>query len=91
MNTDNFKSFQCMGCGINTHIIKEYYMLKDSIWEIVNPKNRGMLCIGCVEHSLGQTLIPSDFTDCAINNSIKMTGKLVGFTKSPRLMNRLGY
>ena len=87
-----FDDFNCLGCGINTHLIQEYYMVKDAIWKIVNPKDRGMLCIGCAEHELGRALTPSDFTDCALNKSIKNeTPRILSFNKSPRLLNRLGH
>lgn len=91
MGGDPFKEFECIGCSVNTHYIQEYYMIHDHLWEIVNPKMRGMLCLGCVENLLGRSLTPADFTDCPLNKSINMGRGIVCFKKSPRLMNRLGY
>jgi len=85
MAAAKFKRFICIDCGENTHIIGEYYMLKNSIWhQIIRIKERGkMLCIGCVENRLGKKLCKNDFLPDAPINSISL-----GY-KSSRLLNRL--
>lgn len=75
--------FGCISCNFNTLYGKEYYMLVDEIWLTVNPAEKGMLCIGCVEEKLGRELHRSDFTDAPINSLTIWGGK------SPRLANRL--
>lgn len=81
--TERIKDFSCIFCSFNTLYGREYYMVLDDIWLAVNPKDKGMLCIGCVEKKLGRDLERADFTDAPINSLTIWGGK------SPRLSNRL--
>ncbi len=84
MNETFHKLFDCIDCGINTHDIHEYYMVRNSIWFSLGLKdNRGMLCIGCLEKRLGRRLDHSDFPNLPIN-----TSPATRF--SDRLLSRLG-
>lgn len=76
------EAFRCLGCGVDTSWLDEYYMIQDELWFEVNPVCDGMLCIGCVEQRLGRELKSEDFTKVPVND-IEW-----GF-KSERLMNRL--
>jgi len=60
----------------------EYYMVHDSIWLEANPKDKGMLCIGCLESRRGKLLTKDDFLDCPLN-TINI------FSGSTRLKDRL--
>lgn len=53
--------FTCIDCGINTHRIREYYMVENHIWEEYVPEYQGMLCIECLEARMGRELNASDF------------------------------
>lgn len=59
--------FRCMDCAACTNCNDEYYMVHDSVWLMANPKDRGMLCIGCLEARLGRLLTKHDFTNCPLN------------------------
>lgn len=74
--------YHCMGCGVHTKDIKEFYTLQNHIWRLVNPQHSGMLCIGCVEQRLGRELCMVDFTWCPLNAENLIEG-------SDRLKNRL--
>lgn len=76
--------FPCLRCGVNTRLIDEYYNLKNKVWLTANPRDEGMLCIGCVEHNLGRTLTREDFSDAPINDLDDPD-----WPKSERLINRL--
>lgn len=80
-----FVQFLCVDCGDNT-FMDEYYMVKDSVWETEAKMDSegGMLCIGCLEDRIERLLVPSDFTDCPVNNDDRT------FRKSKNLLNRLG-
>lgn len=62
--------FSCDGCGVDTKLIGERYMLQHHVWNFVNeppfPWAR-LLCIGCVELRLGDRLRALDFLDCPLN------------------------
>lgn len=73
----------CVDCGVNTATLGEHYMLKDSVWYSAYARERGMLCIGCIEKRLGRKLTKVDFNDSHVNRPA--TGKVF----SQRLMNRL--
>ena len=75
-------AFRCLGCGVDTLWLKEYYMIHKDIWLIANSDDDGMLCIGCVESRLGRELNACDFTDAPVNS-------LEFGPKSDRLLNRL--
>jgi hypothetical protein len=82
--TQILKDFACGKCGFDTLNNHEYYMLKDEIWLIANDgSSKGMLCIGCVEETLGRTLTKNDFTTAPVN------GYTFFSLKSPRLADRL--
>ena len=75
-------NFNCLDCGINTSKIKEYYMVKDTLWVSVVPNQKGMLCIGCLEKRLGRSLTLTDFFACPLTFEVNR--------KSNRLRDRLG-
>jgi hypothetical protein len=82
------KEFECMGCGIDTAAIGEYYMVTDKLWAKAarahaSIDDRGMLCIGCLEHAIGRTLLRSDFKDVPLN--------YMWPNQSARLRERLGF
>lgn len=79
---DDYKLFMCMDCKCCTNCNYEYYMVNDSVWLEANPKDRGMLCIGCLESRRGKLLTNVDFTAAPINAIALLTG-------STRLQNRL--
>ncbi len=74
--------FKCMDCAMCTNCNYEYYMVHDSIWHEANPKDIGMLCIGCLESRRGKLLTKDDFTGAPLNSINLITG-------SARLKNRL--
>jgi hypothetical protein len=78
---EDYSSFVCLDCGVNTLFIDEYYMVQNSIWN-KHGVDRGMLCIGCLEHRVGRRLEPDDFTDCPLNIGKAIAG-------SDRLRSRL--
>lgn len=77
----NCYGFDCAACGENTLHINEYYMVTDEVWKAAWPKEKGMLCIGCLETLLKRKLTAKDFTDAPINSG------MLGF--SERLAARL--
>lgn len=84
----NEKEFECMGCGIDTGAIGEYYMVTDKLWAQAarahaSIDDRGMLCIGCLEKAIGRTLTRSDFKDVPLN--------YIWPSQSDRLRERLGF
>lgn len=74
--------FECLGCGVDTAEIHEYYMIHDHLWLRVNPADYGMLCISCLEERLGRRLRHYDFTDAPLNISN-------AWKRSDRLTDRL--
>ena len=82
-----YPNFLCIDCGCCTAL--EYYMLYDDLWERVNPKIKGMLCIGCCEIRLGRILTREDFIDAPINKLSVRDGAIVETMKSHRLIDRL--
>ena len=88
------RTWNCLGCKLNLLRAEEYYMVHDHIWEYVNPKIDGMLCIGCVESRLGRRLCPHDFTDAPVNQldhpgykssrSMRLFSRLLGFNWPPK-------
>jgi hypothetical protein len=66
----NDKLFVCMDCGVNTSDIKEFYMVKQELWDRVVPstETEGLLCIGCLEGRLHRQLTKKDFTKAFIND-----------------------
>lgn len=73
----------CMGCGVDTDAIDEYYMVQFEIWKTSVPKwaQRGILCIGCLEDRVGRELTTEDFIEAPVNYTLD---------KSERLLSRLG-
>jgi hypothetical protein len=57
-------------------------MVTDQVWKEANPKDKGMLCIGCLELRLNRLLTKDDFTGCPLNQINLITG-------STRLRDRL--
>lgn len=74
--------FRCMDCAACTNCDYEYYMVTDEVWLGANPKDHGMLCVGCLEQRRGKLLTKDDFTDCPLNAINLITG-------STRLKSRL--
>jgi hypothetical protein len=66
----------CLGCGVDTVRIGDFYMLHDPVWLRANPGGAGMLCVDCVETRLGRRLEPGDFTTAPINNRLYLTPRL---------------
>jgi hypothetical protein len=68
----------CVDCGVGTITLGEWYMVKDEVWERAwcgrrkswhgRVSGQEILCIGCLEHRIGRTLIASDFTDAPVND-----------------------
>jgi hypothetical protein len=82
MDCQHFSEFECVGCGINTLEIFEYYMLKNEIWELAKVEE-GMLCIRCFEEISKIKLKKEHFVDYPIN-----TGS---FLRSELLQNRIDH
>lgn len=78
----DYKLFECMDCAACTNCNHEYYMVTEEVWLEVNPKDRGMLCIGCLEVRRGKLLMSDDFSGAPINSIALIVG-------STRLKNRL--
>ena len=74
----------CKDCGVDTHETKEYYMLKNKVWNSCVFNSLIMLCIGCIEKRLGRKLVPEDFMDCSLNSHFDFDDK------SDRLLDRMG-
>lgn len=79
---DDYKLFKCLDCKCCTNCAYEYYMVHDSVWHEANPKDKGMLCIGCLESRLKRILKSEDFTGAPINYMASITG-------SSRIKSRL--
>jgi hypothetical protein len=82
------KDFECMGCGLDTNAIGEYYMVADQLWAqaasaFASIDDRGMLCIGCLEQAIGRTLLQTDFKNVPLN--------YMWPGQSARLRKRLGF
>lgn len=61
------RKWLCLDCGENTKF--EHYFVKNDVWfKMAKMGECGMLCVGCLEARIGRILVPSDFTDCHINN-----------------------
>jgi len=67
---------RCCGCGVGTNVLGEWYMVRDTVWELAwrgrrkswhNVPGQSVLCIGCLEKRIGR----SDFTDAPVNNPDK--------------------
>jgi hypothetical protein len=42
---------------------REWYMMRNDVWQKVNPARHGHLCLSCLEKRLGRALRRSDFAD----------------------------
>jgi hypothetical protein len=77
----------CVDCGVDVHLIGEYYMVRSAVWNSAwIGRHRpsiydGQLCIGCLEKRIGRTLMACDFTDAPVNTERS--------PRSDRLRNRL--
>lgn len=76
--------FHCLDCGVNTGAIGEYYMLHDAVWKRINPKGKGMLCIGCAEKRLGRMLTPDDFAPVDANKIDNQSTRLLSRMRGQR-------
>jgi hypothetical protein len=63
---DELPPLLCNDCGVNILEIKEYYMVSNRCWKRSGMKE-GFLCIGCLEHRLGEKLKAINFKDCPLN------------------------
>lgn len=75
----------CLDCAVDTMANREYYMVRDEVWEragMVDEHRRGYLCIGCLEQRIGRRLTPRDFADVLVN-------KMFREASSARLRSRL--
>jgi len=50
------------------------FMVHDDLWEVVVKDPETELCLACFEakmlNKIGRSLLPSDFTDCSMNEPI---------------------
>ena len=78
--------FCCQDCGHDTKLIRERYMVRESIWEsaIWERGPATMLCVGCLEARLGRRLGHEDFINCPLNYGDGMIER-----HSQRLIHRL--
>ena len=68
--------FRCVDCRVNTHDIKEYYMVTDEVWGLTGlPAKGGMLCIGCLEGRIGRKLSYKDFSHCLLNEQARKSDR----------------
>ena len=68
---DNTVEWDCKCCGKNCDTNKkDYYMIKDDLWEKVYPQTKGMLCMDCLEGKLGRKLTKSDILVCHLTKNI---------------------
>ena len=83
--------WHCRKCGVHTG--REYYMLRDELWQGVIERWKipadeygqiGMLCVACFEQLLGRRLTKQDFIDCELN---RLDSRCT--IKSDRLCDRL--
>ena len=72
----------CVDCGVGTLTLREWYMVKDDVWELAWAGRRKswykdvpdctlgveVLCIGCLEKRIGRKLTACDFTDALVND-----------------------
>lgn len=79
----NRRKFLCLDCKQDTGKMREHYFIHTELWLKVVDSIVGMLCVGCLEARLGRNLVPSDFTNCTVNNPKYEP-------KSARLMQRMG-
>jgi len=66
-NPLDIRVFACIDCAACTNCNGEYYMVHDEVWLEANPKDKGMLCVGCLESRLGRLLTKDDFIDAPVN------------------------
>jgi hypothetical protein len=72
----------CCDCNIDTIESREFYMVQHEVWKQAEAGQINFLCVGCLEHRLGRSLVPADFMlDVPLNKSAG---------KSDRLKSRLG-
>ncbi len=80
---EDISNFICLDCSANTLLIREYYMVKHSVWaQSKLGSNDGMLCIACLERRISRHLVYSDFARLPINTTHTIL-------RSPRLESRL--
>lgn len=73
----------CNGCDVDVERLHELgYMLRPTLWWVVEPTEHGFLCIGCVEERLGRELDLHDFDLMTVNTTTDLK-------RSERLTNRL--
>lgn len=59
-NRNNYNSSLCSDCGRDVFEIKQYYMIKDEIWNKYG-NDEGLLCMDCLEKRAGFKMFLSDF------------------------------
>jgi hypothetical protein len=83
----------CADCGVGTCSIGEWYIVRDTVWELAWASRRKswhgkapgteILCLGCLERRLDRTLTADDFEPgVPVNDPNKRNA-------SPRLRDRL--
>lgn len=71
--------WNCQLCGKDTsENEKDYYMLDHSLWNQIAPNPNGMLCIDCVEITLGRQLEKEDLLDCPVNENNPYISQILG-------------
>lgn len=77
---------KCVDCGVDTHHIRESYMVIDQTWKKAGMKpNGGCLCVGCIEKRLGRKLRCRDFFMIGLN----INAYIYPHAASKRLRKRL--
>ena len=63
------KRFVCDFCGKVP--LGSNYMVKNETWEAAGMRNRGFLCLSCLEIRLNRALELEDFPNIPVNNGIR--------------------
>ena len=77
---------RCKDCKVDTHYIKESYMVMDHLWLSAGmTSDGGRLCIKCLEKRIGRKLTKRDFFCCPLNIQVYFHKEIA----SKRLRKRL--
>ena len=61
------KGWRCLDCGKDTFLDdKDYYMVKEDIWEKIGAPKFGMLCMDCLETRHGHKLRKEEILLCPL-------------------------
>jgi hypothetical protein len=77
--------YMCLDCRQDILLAGEFFGLRDEVWLKANPRDDGMMCIGCIEARLGRQLTPEDFEGTPLDWHVAN-----GPALSTRLMSRIG-